>query len=285
MPDTLKKLMPARRTDAHKGECGRILVVAGATGYTGAAYLCAEAAARSGSGLVTLAIGKSAYPILAAKLTEVMVRPLVETKDGSPGILAEKELCALAEKSDCLAVGPGISQNKETQSLVREFIAKTAKPVVLDADGINAFGGHVASLKKVKARLVMTPHPGEFARLTGKTVDDIQARRKELALSFANEYNTVLVLKGHHTVVAGPDGGIYINKTGNAGMASGGCGDVLTGMIASFIGQGLVPFDAAALGVYCHGVAGDLAEGEVGALSLLATDLLRKVPAALKSLA
>ncbi|MDP3804678.1 MAG: NAD(P)H-hydrate dehydratase [Candidatus Omnitrophota bacterium] len=276
---------PKRPPDSHKGDFGHVLVIAGAQGYTGAAYLTSQAAMLSGSGLVTLAIGKSLYGVMAAKLTEVMVRPFFETKDYSLSLLAEKELVNFSEKSSVIAIGPGISQNKETQNLARNLVSRLNKPVILDADGINAMVGHLDILKNVKCGIVLTPHPGELARLIGKDIDEIQKNRKDIALKFANEYNIVLVLKGHNTVVANPKGEFYINDTGNAGMATGGTGDVLTGMIASFVGQGMDIFNGSILATYFHGLAGDLAVKEKGVLSLIATDLLNKLPEVLKTLA
>lgn len=276
---------PMRSPELHKGDFGHVLVIAGSAGYTGAAYLTSQAAMLSGSGLVTLAIGRGIYPIMAIKLTEVMVRPFFETKDSSLSLLAEKDLINFGEKCDSIAIGPGISQNKETQALVRNLIGKFDKPMILDADGINAFVGHRDALKKVKSELILTPHPGEMAKLLEKDADEIQKNRKDVALNFANEYNTVLVLKGHNTVVANPGGDFYVNETGNVGMATGGVGDILTGMIASFVGQGIDRFAASILGVYFHGLAGDLALKEKGALSLIATDLLNKLPEVLKTLA
>ena len=273
---------PKRKPDANKKDFGHVMVIAGSSGYTGAAYLASQAAVLTGSGLVTLAIGKSLYPIMAAKLTEVMVRPFFETKDYSLSLMAEKELLNFSEKCDCVAMGCGISQNKETQGLVRSLITRIDKPIVLDADGLNAMVGHLDLMKKAPAPLVLTPHPGEMARLIGKETADVQGNRKDIALNFAHQYNIVLVLKGHQTVVARPNGEFYINETGNAGMATGGTGDALTGMIASFIGQGLEPFDAAIAGTYFHGLAGDLAAKEKGVLSLIATDLLNKLPEVLR---
>ena len=274
---------PKRQPFANKKDFGHVFVIAGSAGYTGAAYLTSQAAMLSGSGLVTLAAGRTIYPILAAKLTEVMVRPFFETKDFSLSLLAEKEILNFCEKCDCIAMGPGISRNKETQALVRSLMDKAGKPIVLDADGLNAVSGHLEILSKTAAPLVLTPHPGEMAVLTGKDAADIQNNRKDIALSFARQYNVVLVLKGCQTVVAKPDGDYYINGTGNAGMATAGTGDCLTGMIASFIGQGLEPFDAAIAGVYFHGLAGDMAAKEKGILSLIATDLLNKLPEVLKA--
>jgi len=275
---------PKRQGDSHKGDFGHVLVIAGSANYTGAAYFTSQAALLSGSGLVTLAVGKGIHHIMATKLAEVMVKPFFETKDNSLSLLAEKELLSFAEKCNAVAIGPGISQNKETQALVRNLITKLAKPIVLDADGINALAGHLATLKSAKTPLVLTPHPGEMSRLIEKETGEVQKARKEIALSFASEYNTVLVLKGHDTVVANPNGDFYINSTGNPGMATGGVGDILTGIIASFIGQGLDPFPAAVLGVYFHGMAGDLAAREKGVLSLIASDFLNKLPEALKRL-
>jgi NAD(P)H-hydrate epimerase len=275
---------PKRPPDAHKGDFGHVLVIAGSAGYTGAAYLASQAAILSGSGLVTLAVGKGIYPIMATKLTEVMVRPFFETKDSSLSLLAERDLLGLSERCDSVVMGPGISQNKETQHLVRNLTGKLNKPAVLDADGINSFVGHLDNLKKAQAPLILTPHAGEMARLLEKDINEIQDNRKDIALNFASEYNTVLVLKGHRTIVAKAGGEYYVNETGNTGMATGGAGDVLAGMIGSFAGQGMDAFSAAALAVYFHGLAGDLAAKEKGFLSLIAGDLLHKLPEALKTL-
>jgi hydroxyethylthiazole kinase-like uncharacterized protein yjeF len=284
MEDILKNF-PKRAPDADKRRFGHVLVIAGSNGYTGAAYLTSQAAILSGSGLVTLAVGKTIYPIMAVKLTEVMVKPFFETKDYSLSLLAEKELVNFSERCDCVAIGPGISQNKETQGLVKSLLSKIGKPIVLDADGINAFVGHTDSLKTATAPLILTPHVGEMARLLDKDIDEVKNNRKDIALEFAHKYNIVLALKGHETIVAGPDGAIYVNTTGNVGMATGGTGDVLTGIIASFAGQGMDAFSAAAAGVYFHGLAGDIAVKEKGVLSLIATDLLNKLPEVLRTIA
>ena len=276
---------PKRKPEASKKDFGHVLVVAGSAGYTGAAYLTSQAAILSGSGLVTLAVGKSIYGIMAAKLTEVMVKPFFETRDYSLSLLAEKEILNFSDKCTCLAIGPGISQNKETQTLVRNIISKVNKPIVLDADGINAFALNPDALIKRAGSLILTPHHGEMARLAGKDAAEVQNNRKDIALEFARKYNIVLVLKGYGTIVARPDGEFYINETGNAGMASGGTGDVLAGMIAGFVAQGMDLFFAAAAGVYFHGLAGDVAAKEKGALSLIATDLLNKLPEVLRKLA
>ncbi len=283
--DEIKKTFPKRKADSHKGDFGHVLVVAGSAGYTGAAYLTSQAAIRSGSGLVTLAISESLHGILATKLTEAMVRPFPETKERSLSLKAREGLLEFAQKCDSFAIGPGLSQNRETGQLIRKLVAKINGPIVLDADGINAFCSHASELKKAGGALVLTPHPGELAKLTGKSVDEIRKNRKDIALGVAREYNIVLVLKGHQTVVAGPNGSLYINNTGNPGMASGGMGDILTGIIAAFLAQGVESFNAAVLGVYFHGLAGDLALKDKGLLGLIATDILDKLPEVLKVLA
>jgi NAD(P)H-hydrate epimerase len=233
---------------------------------------------------VTLAVGKSIYPIMAAKLTEVMVRPFFETRDYSLSLLAEKDLTAFSAGCNALAIGPGISRNKETQQLVLNLLTRLDKRIVLDADGINACAGHLDVIKKAGPRLILTPHPGEMAALTGKRAGDTEKARIDVAAAFAVEYNTVLVLKGKNTVVAAPGRECYVNMTGNVGMATGGTGDVLTGMIAGFVAQGVEPFAAAVLGVHFHGLAGDIAAREKGVVSLIATDLLKYLPEALKTL-
>lgn len=279
-----KKLLPKRKSDTHKGDYGHVFVIAGSVGMTGAAALCAQAALLSGSGLVTLGICKSLNPILARKLTEVMTKPLPETRQQTLSEKALPEILKFDKKVDCVAIGPGLSRNSSTQKLVKRLIVSLNKPMVLDADGINALERKAAILKSAKAPIVITPHPGEMSRLIFLSRAEITRNKEKVAKDFANKYNVVCVLKGHRTVVAEPKGKTYTNTTGNPGMASGGVGDVLTGMIASFIGQGLKPFDAAKLGVYLHGLAGDLAAKEKGQFSLIATDILNKLPLAIKKL-
>ena len=280
----LIKSFPKRRADSNKGDFGHALIIAGSRGYTGAAYLAAQAAVRAGSGLVTLAIPESLYGILASKLTEVMVTPAHETKEHTFALKAEKELFGFSGKCNVFAIGPGLSQDGETARLVRSLVEKLEEPIVLDADGISAFTKRGSELKKKRGSLILTPHPGELSKLTGKSVEEIQKNRKDIALTFACEYNIVLVLKGHDTVVAGPDGRLYVNKTGNPGMASGGMGDVLTGVIAGFAAQGVDNFNSAVLGVYFHGFAGDMALKDKGPIGLIATDLLDKLPEVLRVL-
>ncbi|MBN3038925.1 MAG: NAD(P)H-hydrate dehydratase [Candidatus Omnitrophica bacterium] len=280
----INRLLPARKPNSHKGDYGHILILAGSLGLTGAAYLASQGAVLSGSGLVTLGIPKSLNTIMEVKLTEAMTKPLPETKDKTLSLKAFSKIKGLLGHVDALAIGPGISRQKETVKLVHKILINADIPIVLDADGINALENNTKVLTKLKASLIITPHPGEISRILRKSVAEIQKDRIKIAKGLANTYNIVVALKGHHTVVADRTGKTYINNTGNAGMASGGCGDVLTGMIASLLGQGMAPFIATKLAVYVHGLAGDLAKKEKGEISLTATDLLNKLPAAFKQI-
>jgi len=270
-----------RKTDSHKNDYGHILVLAGSEGLTGAACLSSMAALRSGAGVVTLGIPKSLNSIMEAKTTEVMTKPLSETSQKSLSLLAKKEILKLIPKIDCIALGPGLSVNAQTKKLVRELVAGIKKPMVVDADGLNALVGNLKIFKKGLDR-IFTPHPGELARLLGVSSQAIQKNRKNIAISFAKKYNTVIVLKGNNTVVASYDGKTYVNKTGNSGMATAGSGDVLTGIVAAFLAQGLSCFDAAKYAVYAHGLSGDIAAKNKTQLGLIATDILDSIPAAIK---
>ena len=274
--------MSNRRLNSHKGDYGHVFILAGSAGLTGAAYLTSQASLLSGSGLVTLGIPKSLNSIMEVKLTEVMTKPLAETKDLTLSLRAFWQIRSTLAQFDALAIGPGLSEHPETKKLVHKLLSSLSKPLVLDADGINALVGNLKVLNKVKVELIITPHPGEMARLLNLKVAQIQKNRSKIAKDFAKKYKLVVVLKGHRSVVANRAGEIYINKTGNPGMASGGCGDVLTGIITSFLGQGISPFLAAKLAVYVHGLAADIAVKENGEISLIATDILDKLPQALK---
>lgn len=278
----IKKIKP-RAKDTHKGDYGHVFVLAGSVGLTGAAYLCCQGTLLSGSGLVTLGIPKSLNPIMEIKLTEVMTLPLDETDEQSLSSASQDKILNFVSKVDALAIGPGISRNTQTQDLIRNLIVRIDRPIVLDADGINAFEGFASKLKEVNAPLVITPHPGEMSRLIKKNINDIQRDREGIAKDFSRKFNSVVVLKGFKTVVANKDE-IYVNESGNPGMATGGVGDILTGMIASLIGQGLDPFGAAKLACYVHGLAGDLALKEEGEISLTAGSILKYLPKAFKSL-
>ncbi|MBL7157386.1 MAG: NAD(P)H-hydrate dehydratase [Candidatus Omnitrophica bacterium] len=274
--------IPPRKQDTHKGDFGHVLVLAGSEGLTGAAYLASQAALLAGSGLVTCGVPKSLNDIMEVKLTEVMTLPLPETSQRSFALAAEKNILDFAKKINVAAIGPGISRHRETQELVCSLLEKLKAPIVLDADGIIAIAGHSGILKTRKASTILTPHPGEMSHLTGKDISAIQGNREKTASGFAKKHKVILVLKGHRTVVANPEGEVYVNMTGNSGMSSAGVGDVLTGMIASFVGQGINPYSAAVIGVYLHGLAGDLAAKEKGQFSLTASDLLNKLPQTIK---
>jgi NAD(P)H-hydrate epimerase len=254
--------------------------VAGSRGMAGAAVLCGSAALRGGAGLVHVAVPHEVLAIVAAGNPCYITIPL----PGDQGHLSEeavRELLQGAQTHDVLAVGPGLGRSLGLIALVTTLLSEVAVPIVLDADGLNALeSARVLSWSR-KAALVLTPHPGEFARLTGNDIPTVQANRQELATEFAREYGVVLVLKGHQTIVT--DGHrLYVNSTGNPGMATAGSGDVLTGAIAALIGQRLAPFEAAQLGVHLHGLAGDLARDELGEMGLTATDILHYLPYAQK---
>ncbi len=275
-------LLPPRAPETHKGDVGRLFLLAGSVGFSGAAALCAMGALRTGAGLVTLGIPKSLHAPMVEKLTEAMLKVLPETKEGSLSLQGLVDIIETADRMDAIAIGPGLSQHQQTKELVRQLLPRIAKPLVLDADGLNAVAEDPGMLKKLPLPVIVTPHPGEMGRLIRQSADDVQKDRERTAKEFAKKYNVVAVLKGHHTVVASFDGAVYVNETGNPGMASGGFGDVLTGMIAALLGQKLALFDAARLGVYLHGLAADLAAKERGEIGLLASDLADRIPLAIR---
>jgi NAD(P)H-hydrate epimerase len=271
-----------RPRDAHKGNFGRVLVVAGSRGMSGAAVLCASAALRGGAGLVTLAVPEGILPIVAGANPCYLTAPLPQDSEGRLDSSSLGRLRPFLQGCDVAVLGPGLGQSEEIARLVPVALGQTTQPVVLDADALNALAATPEVLQGHPGRLVLTPHPGEFARLTGASVAEVQARREEHAVRFAADHGVVLVLKGHQTVVT--DGRqVYVNTTGNPGMATGGTGDVLAGLIAALLGQGLERFAAAQLGVHLHGLAGDLARDDLGEVSLLATDLLDYLPRAFRS--
>lgn len=274
----LYHLFPPRRRASHKGDYGRILIVAGSPGMTGAASLAASAAMRAGSGLVIVATPRSLNPILEVKLTEAMTLPLPETAAGTLGKDAGDEILRVADKFDVVAIGPGISRHPETFQMVRMLAGDLRKPMLIDADGLNALAEDVGILKKIKSQAILTPHPGEMARLMKKDVGAIQNDRFAAAEGFARAYEVTLVLKGELTVVADAEGRVSINASGNPGMASGGSGDVLSGIIASFLGQGMSAADAARAGVFVHGDAGDRAALRLGERALIASDIIDYLP-------
>lgn len=281
-PDDFKDLIKRRKYSDHKGSCGHTLIIAGSQKYTGAAELCVRGALRSGSGLVTLAIPKSLQKNYQIKFSEAMTTGLPETEDGSLSYDAYNMLKDfIDEKIDSIAIGPGLGQNPDTRKLIKKIISESGVPVVIDADGISAVSDELLTLRKAKAPLVLTPHPGEMARLLNDSVENVQNDRWGIAQGLSDKYDITIVLKGYHTVVAGKKEKIYINGSGNPGMASGGMGDVLTGIISGLIAQGFTPFESSKIGVYAHGAAGDLVMEELGERGMLASDLVEKLPCVL----
>lgn len=270
--------VPERKLMGHKGEYGHVLVLAGSPQYTGAAALCTLGALRSGAGLVTLGIPQSLQSIYQIKLTDSMTLPLAETEDNTLSEEAWPAIHTFSEQVDCIAIGPGLTTHPETIKLVKRVIANSTKPLVIDADGINAIADEPLVLRKSKAPLILTPHPGEMARLLNTSTKGLLRDKWKIAQGVAEKYTLTLVLKGHHSIIAGRDKKIYINSSGNPGMATGGAGDILTGMIASFIAQGFKPLQSARLGVYFHGIAGDVAARDKGEWGIVASDILDQLP-------
>ncbi len=276
------KKIPVRKKDSHKGDYGRVCVIAGSVGMTGAASLAALGAMRAGSGLVICGVPESLNSIMEITLTEVMTKPLPETKRQTLSLKGKESIIDLASKCDVVAMGPGLGDDKETRSLIRDLVREIEQPLVLDADGLNALAGCIEELSMRRFRTIITPHPGEMARLSGHTIEAVQSDRKATARSVAEITDSIVCLKGHQTVVANPAGDVYVNNTGNSGMATGGTGDVLTGMIASFVGQGIDDFSAAISAVYLHGLAGDIAAERKGPFSMIASDIIKCLPEAFK---
>jgi NAD(P)H-hydrate epimerase len=284
-PGEFRSLPLRRAPEANKGSYGHALIVSGSLGKTGAAVLTARGALRAGAGLVTVATPETVLPIVAAGAPELMTAPLPATDTGSTSLrsLEYGRFTELLNGKNVLAVGPGLSTHPETQQFIRAILADCTLPIILDADGLNAFAGRSDELaKRKRAPLAVTPHPGEMARLLGCTVKEVQADRLNTALKAAARWQATVVLKGFHTIVASPDGRAFVNSTGNPGMATGGTGDVLTGILAGLTAQfGTGAWETVlGFGVYLHGLAGDLAAERVGQHSLIASDLVESLPAA-----
>jgi len=278
---SLPRLAP-RPPEAHKGQFGHVLVLGGSRGMAGAPCLSGQAALRAGAGLVTVAVPEGIYPIVAAKLTNCMTRPLPEGAGGGLSEEAAADVLDLVERFDVLALGPGLGRSPATVAFVRRLAREAARPMVIDADGLNALAGALDTVGRARAPRLLTPHPGEMARLLGLPgPGEVSRNRLEAARRLVEATGAVVIFKGHGTLVT--DGRrCYVNSTGNPGMATGGTGDVLTGVVAALWAQGLTPFESGQLGVYLHGLAGDLAAAAVGEVSLVATDLLEHLPAAIR---
>ncbi len=270
-----------RKRDAHKGTFGHLMIIAGSPGKAGAAVMSARSALRLGAGLVSVAAPHNLVPVIQSHIVEAMCIPSGESIEGTLGIGSEEELLKSAAGMTACAIGPGLSTHHETAAVVRNLVQRLRIPLVIDADGLNAIASSADILKKIKAPVVLTPHPGEMARLTGFSSADIQKDRIGIASDFAVAHKVVLVLKGAGTVVACSDGRVFINSTGNPGMATGGTGDALTGMIGGLLAQGYPATQAACLGVYLHGLAGDIAAKEKGEAGLITGDLIERIPDAL----
>lgn len=287
--ETVAGILPPRLAVHHKGDYGHVLVIGGTRGYTGAAVLAANAALRGGAGLVTAAVPASLYPIAAVKLTEAMTYPVHDTKRGGFDRTALESLRRLLERATVLAVGPGFGQDPETGIFLRELLTRVDLPVVIDADALNflAKDKEILSdprLRERRKRWVLTPHPGEMARLLGSTISAVQEDRIGNAGRSGREWGATVVLKGARTVIAGPEGCTLINATGNPGLATGGTGDVLTGLIAGLLAQGIPSIEAAGAGVFIHGCAADRIAARKGMAGLIAGDLLEEIPLVLQKL-
>ena len=284
-PQRIAALLPPRPEKGHKGSFGHVAVVAGSVGFTGAVRLACMAAYRSGAGLVTAAVPHRVLPFLAAAMVEPMLFGLKDTKEGSLSYACRGELAGFLENKSSVVLGLGLSTHYETTRLVRHVYHHCGLPLVVDADGLNAlaeFPGRLVptETKQPSYNKILTPHPGEMSRLSGLDTAAIQKERLQTAAYFAALWQVVLVLKGHETVVAAPDGQVQLCPTGNQGMATGGSGDVLSGICGALLGQGLSAYDAACVGVYAHGLAGDLAAQEKNARSLIASDIIEMLPQA-----
>ncbi len=280
----IQAMLPRRAPTAHKGDCGRAFVLAGSPGMTGAATLCAQATLRIGAGLVILGIPHSLNPILEVKLTEVMTRRLAENEAGCLSPEALPNIEEIVSWADVVGVGPGLSQHPDTEQTVRMLLGSLKKPLVIDADGLNVLGREMEFAGMLPAGSILTPHPGEFSRLCSKPISEILAHRVDLAAQKAAAWGAVLVLKGSPTIIADPGGEVYCNPTGGPALATGGSGDVLTGMILGLLAQGCPPVHAACAGVFLHGLAGDLAAREIGVAATAAGDLDRFIPRAIREI-
>jgi NAD(P)H-hydrate epimerase len=278
-------LLPTRDPRAHKGSVGRVLIAGGSMGLTGAVALAARAALRSGAGYVKAAVPRSLNDVLEVKLTEEMTLPMPETPERTLALAALEPLLAAAGEADVMTLGSGFSRHREAAELARRVVAESERPLVIDADGLTAFEGLTDAFVRASAPRVLTPHLGEMRRLTGIDARLLDSDRIDAAREWARRWHSVVVLKGAPTVIAGPDGSTTVNPTGNPGMATAGMGDVLAGVIAALIAQGLAPYDAARLGAYVHGSAGDRVAAERGQHGLVAGDLAEALPQTLLALA
>lgn len=269
-----------RPDDSNKGTLGSLLCICGSYGMAGAAIMAGKAALRCGIGLLKIAVPKSIYPVCATNILESVYYPLEETSNGVISSRNTNFLLEMCEKSSAVVIGCGLSVCDDTKNLVQSVITNCEKPLVIDADALNCICNKPEILKNLKVPAIITPHPGEMARLLHSTPKTVNLNRENTAIDFAKKFGVVTVLKGAGTIIASPDGEVYINHTGNSGMATGGSGDVLSGIIGSLLAQGAAPINAAAAGVFLHGTIGDLAAEKLGKISMLPTDMIDMIPTA-----
>ncbi len=282
--DSIGKSWPSRSPDSHKGAFGHLFVIAGSLGKTGAAFLCSQAAARLGTGLITLGIPESLNSIMEEKLTEVMTIPLPETDAHTFSIAAKEKIKETLASKTAIAFGPGISTHPEVQELMVWLIGQAEIPIVIDADGINVLAGFADILKEAKQPVILTPHPKELSRLIGVDMPSILKDRLAIVQKTAQKFHCYVILKGYHSLIADPEGKVFINTTGNAGMATGGTGDVLTGIIGGLLAQGFSKTQASLSGVFLHGLSGDMVTKKKGEFGLMASDLVEILPEAIEEM-
>jgi ADP-dependent NAD(P)H-hydrate dehydratase / NAD(P)H-hydrate epimerase len=281
-PADVARHFPSRPRETHKGSYGHLLVIAGSVGKTGAAALAARGALRAGAGLVTVATASSAQPVVASLLLEAMTEPVAETPARTVGLKARERLDELAAQRDAVTLGPGLGLDEDTQALARDLVFECPRPMVVDADALTALAGRLDRLRATPAPRCLTPHPGEMARLLNTSVADVQRDRVGTARRFATAWQTPVVLKGATSVIGFPDGTAVLNPTGNPGMASGGTGDVLSGVLGAFLARGLEAPTALVAAVHLHGLAGDVAAERVGQESLVASDVIEALAEAFR---
>lgn len=282
--DMIKDILPLRKKNTYKGDYGKVYLVAGSTGMTGAAMLACEAALRSGAGLLKIPVPQSLNTIMEVRLTEAITLPLPDFNKGVLGIGDIQKVINTMKEADVIGIGPGSGQSREIEEFLRNIFEHFTKPIVLDADALNALAKRKELLELIKSPVVITPHIGEMARLTGLDMEYIRNNRMKTALEYAKKWKMTVLLKGARTIVVGPNGEAYINETGNPGMATAGSGDVLTGIITGFIAQGIEPTKAAIAAAYVHGCAGDKAAEKFGEYGLIAGDMVKELPFVIKEL-
>lgn len=283
-PTNLDQLppLPERTPECHKGECGRVLVIAGSAGMTGAGAMASISSLRAGAGVVLWAIPRSLNSVAEAISLEVMSLPIPDTPAGAPSMEAREILVEAARETDCVVIGPGLPVAGDTGELMRLLIPEIYPPLIIDGGAFAAIATDFMIIRKRQSPTIITPHPGEMSRITGKTIPEVQEKRADFASKYAKVSGAIVALKGHNTVVANGTE-VYVNETGNPGMSTAGSGDVLSGVIAGLVAQGMAPFDAAKLGVFLHGLAGDIAMQDIGMHGVIASDIMERIPSAYKS--